>query len=85
MTSRQELKEKIIKELLPNLSVDPRGAFVKAEELSKFTYESFEDYYYSGRNRPSFVKIDPESILTKEDYQEINQALVDDIKQHADE
>jgi len=82
MTNRQELKEKIIKELLPNLSVDPRGTYVDAKELSKQNYEDYSDYYF--RCLPA-INIDSESVLDKEDYQEIYRAMIEDIKQHKDE
>ena len=88
MTSRQELKEKIIKELLPNLSVDPYGGYVNAEELSKHTYDSVEDYYFkigaNGEPKP-ISTIDPNRILIKDDYKEIRWALVEDIRKHASE
>ncbi|CAI2196221.1 2957_t:CDS:2 [Funneliformis geosporum] len=79
MTNRQELKEKIIRELLPKLSVDPYGGYVDAEELSKKTYDSVEDFYFrvggNPANEPKSVAIDPERILTKEDYKEIKRTL----------
>jgi len=76
MKNRQELKEKIIRELLPNLSVDPYGGYVDAKELSKRTYESVEDYYFkvsaNPDNEPKSVSINPDGILIKEDYKEIS-------------
>ena len=82
MTSRQELKEKIVRELLPNLSVDPRGAYVKSDELVNKVYEDFEHCYFDSL---PIVNIDPKNVLVPEDYQEITQLLVDEIKQHANE
>jgi len=82
MTKSQELKEKIIKENLPNLSVDPLGSYVNSEELVKYTYKSYEDYYY---NCLPAVEIDPEDILSEQDHQEICRAMIDDIKNNVDE
>jgi len=70
MTNREELKAKIIKELLPSLSVDPYNSYVKADELSQKTYESVEDYYFGDHLKS--VSIDPEHILTTEDLKEIS-------------
>jgi hypothetical protein len=76
MTNSKELKAKIIKELLPSLSVDPYGGYVRANELSKKTYDSVEDYYFrvgaNPDNEPKSVEIDPEQILTRDDYKEIS-------------
>jgi len=82
MTKSQELKEKITKEQLANLSVDPLGSYVDAEELSKNAYKSYEDYYY---NPLPAVEIDPDGILSEQDHQEICQVMIDDIKKHVDE
>jgi len=46
MTKSQLLKEKIIKEYLPNFSVDPCGGYVDAKELSEHVYNSVNDYYF---------------------------------------
>src|SRR4051794_3500822 len=78
MTNREELKKKIIKELLPNLSLDPCGDYVDAKELSKRIYNSVENYrslnradnHSSDKIKP--ITVDPKNILTKEDYKEIN-------------
>jgi len=70
MTNREELKAKIIKELLPSLSIDPYGGYVNSEELSKKTYDSVEDYCFNSEI-PKPVSVDPEHILTREDYKEI--------------
>lgn len=90
MTNRQELKEKIIKELLPKLSIDPCGGYVNAEELSKKSYDSVEDYRLRTHSanhggEPKLIEIDPENILTEEDNKEISWAIVEDIRQHANE
>jgi len=82
MTKRQELKEKIIKELLPNWSVDPNGSFVSAEELIKKIYNSYNEYYF---DKIADVNIDPENILTEQDYQELFHILISDIKKHVSE
>lgn len=83
MTNREELKAKIIKELLPSLSVDPYGGYVDSEELSKKKYDSVEDYCFGDVLEP--VKIDPNHILTTEDYKEIRWNIVEDIRKHANE
>ena len=91
MTNREELKAKIIKELLPNLSLDPCGDYVDAKELSKRIYNSVESYSSINRadnhggDKIKSITVDPGNILTKEDYKEINWAVVEDIKLHASE
>ena len=89
----QELKNKIIKDLLPNISVDPTGSYVDAKELSKRTYNSLNDYYFrfdpslnaNWQNEPKSVIIDPENVLSEQDNLEICRAMIDDIKQNANE
>jgi len=78
MLKNQELKKEIIKTQLPTLSISREGFFVDAEELSKRNYNSNKD---STKYLP-VVDIDPDGILEEQDWQEIMQALVDDIKQH---
>jgi hypothetical protein len=91
MTNRQELKEKIIRELLPSLSIDPCGNYVDAKELSKRIYDSVENYRSLNsvnshdNNKINPVIIDSENILTKKDYKEISWVVVEDIKLHANE
>lgn len=89
MVSREELKAKIIKELLPSLSIDPYGGYVNSKELSKKTYDSVEDYYFkvgaNPDNEPKSVEIDPERVLTREDYKEIRWVLVEEIRKHPNE
>jgi hypothetical protein len=78
MTNRTELKAKIIKELLPSLSLDPCGDYVNAKELSKRIYNSVENYRLLNRvdnhggDKIKPITVDPKNILTKEDYKEIN-------------
>ena len=71
-----------MKELLPELSVDPLGYYVNSEQLSKQSYNSYEDYY---RNRLSVVLIDLEKILSEQDYQDVCRVMINDIKIHANE
>ena len=89
----QELKNKIIKEILPNLSVDPTGGYIDAKELSNKSYNSLNDYYFrfdssvnpNWQNEPKPVIIDPENILSQQDNQEICRAMIEDIKRNSNE
>lgn len=79
---KSQLKNKIIKEQLPNLSIDPLGYYVDAEELSERTYDSYEEYYYDSLPPEN---IDPEDILSENDFQEIKRRLINNIKENAKE
>ena len=81
MTNREELKKRILRNL-SELSIDPLGAYVDSKKLSTKTYSNYEDYYYSC---PQIKNIDPQGVLIEQDYQEILQAIVDEVEQNAHE
>jgi hypothetical protein len=82
MTNKQELKDKIIKEQLPYLSIDPLGYYVDSEELNKKTYNSYEEYYYVALSPEN---IDLDNILSKDDFKEIKKKLIANIKENINE
>ncbi|CAG8816218.1 4183_t:CDS:2, partial [Dentiscutata erythropus] len=55
--------------------------YVNAKKGSHKTYDSYQDYYYD--HLPD-VDFDPKDILSGEDYKEIYQTMIDDIKQNVD-
>ena len=78
--------------MLNNLSLiclDPEGKLGNANSWKKLTYKSDVDYYYSPNKGSSSVKINGEEIdldqLEGEDFQEIKQALINEIKTNPSE
>ncbi|CAG8552036.1 10977_t:CDS:10 [Racocetra fulgida] len=79
---QQSLRTKVIEKILPNLSIDPYGNYVWSDYLAVLTYDDVNDYYY---NSLPTANIDPEGILSEEDYQEIYRTVIKDIKENAKE
>jgi hypothetical protein len=68
--------EEIIKDILPNLSIDPTGSYVLAKDLYEKKYSSYEDYCYNCLEPYDF---DPDEELSEGEYQEIFESFIDDI------